>query len=221
MPARLLLPATRLRIESLEDRTTPASWGLDPTFAAEGIATIPVGASSAAFGLARTPDGKYVAAGYGSTGAQNGISIVRVTADGLPDPTFSDDGSTVVPIGTGGALAWSVAVQTDGKVVAAGYGADGPLWPLALVRLNPDGSLDPTFGTGGKVSQSLGGRPAAFYSVAVQPDGKVVVGVLHSERVGRGLRRRPVPGRRVARYRVRDRRRGQRRIRDRHLRRRE
>ena len=53
--------------------------------------------------------------------------------------------------------ATSVALQTDGKIVAAGYSENGSDEVFAVLRYATDGSLDPTFGTGGKVTTDLGG----------------------------------------------------------------
>ena len=76
------------------------------------------------------------------------------------------------------AIAWAVAVQADGKIIAAGVedftGSSGPIilkFPLA--RYNPDGSLDPIFGAGGKVIGGNNGSGQA--ALALQPDGKILV----------------------------------------------
>jgi uncharacterized delta-60 repeat protein len=68
--------------------------------------------------------------------------------------------------------------QPDGKIVAAGHvgspaGGGDPLSKLALERLKPDGTLDPTFGTGGKVVAFHPDYGAAL-AVAIQADGKIV-----------------------------------------------
>jgi uncharacterized delta-60 repeat protein len=65
----------------------------------------------------------------------------------------------------------AVAVQPDGKIVLAGYATiTGGYRVFAVVRLNPDGSLDSTFGTGGKLTAWYGGASA----MVIQPDGKIV-----------------------------------------------
>ena len=73
-----------------------------------------------------------------------------------------------------------VAIQPDGRIVAAGVSVSASGNGVASVaRLLPDGTLDNTFGTGGKVTVSDGTSFTELYAVAVQPDGKIVV-------VGRG-----------------------------------
>ena len=94
-----------------------------------------------------------------------------------------------------------VAIQADGKIVAAGSGFPAQVRPLdfALARYNRDGTLDSTFGDGGKVlttfePNSIDGANA----VLIQPDGKIVAGK-HAERTDERVRRREVPAERVAR----------------------
>ena len=71
--------------------------------------------------------------------------------------------------------AYSVAIQSDGKIVAAGnsYG-DGSNADFALVRYNTDGSLDTNFGIDGKVTTAIGSGDDYAKSVAIQSDGKIV-----------------------------------------------
>jgi uncharacterized delta-60 repeat protein len=89
------------------------------------------------------------------------------------DPTFGSGGKVITTFpGQVGNLAgaYAVALQPDGKIVAAGWAGV----QFALARYNPDGSLDTTFGSGGRVRTSLGGS-ARGRALALQPDGKIVV----------------------------------------------
>ena len=65
---------------------------------------------------------------------------------------------------------YSVAIQSNGKIVAAGYGDTD----FALVRYNTDGTLDTTFGSDGKVTTAIGSGLDSARSVAIQSDGKIV-----------------------------------------------
>ena len=94
-------------------------------------------------------------------------------ADGSFDSTFGGDG-TISTNFSDRANVNSIAVQSDGKVIAAGY-ATGLTVDFALVRYNTDGSVDTSFGTDGKVIRDLGNQPASATSVVVQSDGKLVV----------------------------------------------
>ena len=69
----------------------------------------------------------------------------------------------------------AVAVQADGKIVAAGEVDGGGQSNFALARYLPDGTLDPTFGTGGMVTTALSVANDFARAVAVLPDGKLLV----------------------------------------------
>jgi uncharacterized delta-60 repeat protein len=96
------------------------------------------------------------------------------------DPTFSDDGVYIDPMGQGnpdrpGADLYSVVRQPDGKIVVAGQGTPSQ---IIIARFNEDGTLDPTFGSGGKVLTKFGRTNDTIFtwSAAVQADGKIVLG---------------------------------------------
>jgi uncharacterized delta-60 repeat protein len=91
-------------------------------------------------------------------------------ADGDLDTSFSSDGKVTTAIGSGADQANSVVVQSDGKIVAAGYSTG----VFAVVRYNIDGSLDTTFDTDGKVTTAIGSGTDRANSVVVQSDGKIV-----------------------------------------------
>ena len=71
-------------------------------------------------------------------------------------------------------MAFSVAIQSDGKIVAAGYSNNGSNDDFALVRYNTDGSLDTNFDSDGKVTTAIGSGNDYACSVAIQSDGKIV-----------------------------------------------
>src|SRR5206468_2470288 len=75
----------------------------------------------------------------------------------------------------------SVTIQTDGKIVVSGYALAGGQDELALVRYSSDGSLDTSFGTGGKVLTYLGTSEEHATRVVIQPDGKILVAGTSSE----------------------------------------
>jgi uncharacterized delta-60 repeat protein len=98
--------------------------------------------------------------------------------DGTLDPTFGDAGLVTTDFGYSNpdvdpAVA---AIQADGKIVAAGYTNASGGYDFALARYNPDGTLDPTFGTAGLVTTDFGGTGDTAYAVAIQADGKIVAG---------------------------------------------
>ena len=69
---------------------------------------------------------------------------------------MDSDGKVTTAIGSGADQAWSVAIQSDGKIVAAGYSNNGSNGDFALVRYNTDGSLDTNFDSDGKVTTAIG-----------------------------------------------------------------
>lgn len=105
--------------------------------------------------------------GGGDSGGGGGDGGTSVTG-GL-DPGFGSGGVVVVS-SAGAEHAYDVALQADGKIVVAGDAADGML----VLRFLDDGTLDPTFGTNGRVA--FGGATARGNGVAIQADGKIVVG---------------------------------------------
>ena len=95
-----------------------------------------------------------------------------LAAPGDLDQSFGAGGVATTPVGGGGAFA--VALQSDGKIVAAGSGFFSTRF--AVVRYLPTGLLDPTFGSGGFIlALPPGAASGVARSVAVQPDGRIVV----------------------------------------------
>ena len=98
-----------------------------------------------------------------------------VTAEGSLDPSFDVDGKVVTQIGSGSDAATAVVLQSDGKIVAAGYSHNGANLDFALVRYNSNGSLDMSFDSDGKVTTPIGSSDDYAYAVVLQSDGKIVV----------------------------------------------
>lgn len=143
---------------------------LDTTF---GKVVLPVGqGDDYAYAMAVQPDGKVVLAGQ----AGSDIAVVRLTRDGAPDASFGQGGKVITDV-SGSDVAYAVAVQPDGKVVVAGSAVVGGSGrDFVLVRYNPDGSLDSSFGSGGKVITAFGADSDQAYALLVQPDGKLLAG---------------------------------------------
>jgi uncharacterized delta-60 repeat protein len=123
-------------------------------------------------------------------GTANGITdseALTVTVYGKPgvlDTTFAG-GNVVIPVGASDDYAYATAVQPDGKVLVAGRSAEN-LGDFALVRLERDGTLDASFGKGGKVTTAIGDRDETAYAIALQTDGKIVLaGTTTSATTGR------------------------------------
>jgi uncharacterized delta-60 repeat protein len=138
--------------------------------------------------VAIQPDGKIVVVGHGTAGYP-GWYVMRLHPDGRLDNSFDRDGKVTTAFGakTGNETANAVAVQPDGKILVAGRVSvypNGSTWhyDFAVARYNANGSLDTTFGQGGKVrtdfasdvGQTLSREEA--HGIALQADGKIVVG---------------------------------------------
>jgi len=95
-------------------------------------------------------------------------------APGDLDPRFGHDGVAFTDFSQNTELAYSVAVQADGKIVLCGQSGVSPNLHSALARYNPNGRLDSTFGTGGKVVVTFNPASDYLYAVAIQSDGKIV-----------------------------------------------
>ncbi len=149
---------------------------LDASFGSNGIVTTPVGNSSdEARSMAIQPDGKIVLAGYARISSTNtDIAIVRYNENGSLDNTFGAGGKVLTNIGSSNEEANALVIQPDGKIVVAGFAGNGASDDFAIIRYNPDGSLDAGFGSGGKVTTSIGIGSDTIRSINIQPDGKLV-----------------------------------------------
>lgn len=146
---------------------------LDPSFGSGGKVTTPISGSND-FGnsAALQGDGKIVVAGS----ADGDFAVVRYTDTGALDTSFGDGGKVITPIGSGSAFGRSMALQSDGKIVVAGEAQMGGNDDFAVVRYTDTGVLDSGFGVGGKVITPIGSGDDRAASVALQSDGKIIVG---------------------------------------------
>ncbi|ARN22754.1 hypothetical protein [Piscinibacter gummiphilus] len=131
-------------------------------------------------GVAVQADGKAVVAGFGVATVATGTDflLVRHLRDGGLDPGFGNGGRVATAFGNAGRSdeAQAVAVQPDGKILVAGSSDQGATgYDFALARYNTDGSLDTTFGNGGRVTTSFGAGADKACALLLQPDGRIVL----------------------------------------------
>jgi uncharacterized delta-60 repeat protein len=170
----------QLHVERLELRDTPSSAGsLDTTFGTGGKLTAPFAGSGPddIHTIVQLADGRFLAAGT-VTAANQDFALMRYNADGSLDTTFGTNGYITTDFGAD-EMANAVAVQADGKIVVAGHTTGGMHGDIAMARYNADGSLDTTFGTGGKVIADSGSDQSNPFddtanSVEIQ-NGKILV----------------------------------------------
>jgi uncharacterized delta-60 repeat protein len=152
---------------------------LDPSFSGDGKQTADFSATDRAAAVALQADGKLVVPGVAGGMSGSRFALARFDASGQLDASFAG-GEREPMFGTrkfeaDQDFAADVALQADGKIVAAG-GASARLagrLGFALARFNGDGSLDPSFSGDGKLLTDFGGNASAS-GVAVQGDGRIV-----------------------------------------------
>jgi len=148
---------------------------IDNSFGTNGIASTTFGSVNAAYAVALQPDGKIVVAGSSGPASQHDFAVARFDSDGSLDNSFGTGGKVLTTIGGADDRARSAAVQPDGKILLAGWThVSGLDYDFAVVRYNSDGTLDASFGMGGKTITSITNNIDRAYSVGLQPDGKVI-----------------------------------------------
>ena len=152
---------------------------LDNGFGTAGKTTVDFfGAMDQANGVALQQDGKILLAGtaWANGSSDSDYGIVRLNSDGTVDAGFGATGKALVSFAAHDEGA-AVAVQTDGKIVVGGSaGTDSMLTAdFGLTRLNADGTVDATFGTGGKTTTDFFAALDHAYDMLIQPDGKIVL----------------------------------------------
>jgi uncharacterized delta-60 repeat protein len=157
-----------------------ATGALDASFGTGGIATTNINGDDLPEDIAiNNTDGTITIAGTSNVSANGDFTVVRYTSGGLLDGTFGTGGITTTDIGSGTEdQAHSLAVQTDGKLIVAGTTKPSANSDVVVLRLTTAGVLDGTFGTGGKAIENYVGFNSDddCRSVALQSDGKIVVG---------------------------------------------
>ena len=155
---------------------------LDNTFGVGGkVRTDFPGLAAVPSSVVIQPDGKIVVAGgaFPLFTFLGNFEVVRYNPNGSLDTSFGD-GGIVTTIFPQGSYAFDVALQSDGKIIAAGTvfvdfdPGEMSDTDFALARYNPDGTPDATFGSGGQISTDFLGHEDDAFSVLIQPDGKIV-----------------------------------------------
>ena len=153
----------------------------DTGFGAAGGVTTAVSLFSAATAIGLQSDGKIVAAGFAEASLLKlFFGLARYNPDGSPDSAFGDFGRVVTSISNRDDVATALAIQSDGKILAAGFaGAPGDFGSgfadFAIARYRRKGKLDSTFGMNGIVLTDFSGRSDMANAITLQSDGKIVL----------------------------------------------
>jgi len=148
---------------------------LDTSFDTDGKVTTNFGNTDAAKSVIVQSDGKIIVGGSAYDGSKYNFALARYKSDGSLDTTFDSDGKVTTSFGSYDSEVYAVIVQSDGKIVAAGYANNGTDKDFALARYNADGSLDFAFDSDGKVTAPVGSGDDWGWGVDLQADSKIVV----------------------------------------------
>ena len=156
----------------------PSAYGageLDSSFGGDGqVTTNFTRRADDAVGVAIQSDQRIITVGGVNLGADGRFGLARYDTNGALDRSFGGDGKVTTNFSPGYDAALDVALQADGKIVAAGY-ASGAGGRIALARYNADGSIDKSFGGDGRVTTNVSAGFEVGYGVVVQVDQRIVV----------------------------------------------
>lgn len=145
----------------------------DDTFGTNGIFRLTTPETEASEAMALLDDGTILMVGY----RDDTLAVAKITADGIMDTTFGVNGWVVLPFDDSASYGDDLAIQDDGKIVISGFALNGEnRFQVAAARLNADGSVDNSFGTDGKVIFNVGDWNDFGEGVAIQGDGKILIG---------------------------------------------
>jgi uncharacterized delta-60 repeat protein len=179
-----------------------ADGSIDTSFGDSGIVTTPTGSFSFEGDTLFAPDGSIFAAGYGYADLPNEncscptFAVAHFNADGSRDLSFGRDGQ-VLAFARGSSYAYGMAVQADGKIVAAGVLYGSIRGVFALARFDTAGLRDQTFGHHGKVTTRFDRyREVYARALAIDADDRIVT----AGRVGNDYYPGSIGGFALARY---------------------
>jgi uncharacterized delta-60 repeat protein len=150
---------------------------LDPSFDTDGKVNTDFGGTERANAITLQSGGKIVVAGYRGNNDNDFRPVVaRYNADGSLDSSFDQDGKLVLPF-THGSRGYALLSDQNGRILVAGeMKTQEPFdYDVMVFRLQPDGSLDPTFGSNGLVTTDFNSIYDHASAIAVQKYGKLVI----------------------------------------------
>jgi len=154
----------------------------DTTFGMSGLTRTNFGGVSAINALKKMPDGKIIAVGYAATtvGGPNYFALARYTSNGRIDTSFGTNGNGTVTTDFSdyysNAYAYSIEIDSSNNLVVVGKATTSTNRDdIALARYDSSGILDPTFGSGGKLTANLNNDNCVAKSVKIDSKGRIVL----------------------------------------------
>ena len=149
---------------------------VDSTFGVNGITITDIDSGiDKIYQLQLQPDGKIISVGYAEINGQFDFALARYNVNGTLDFSFDDDGIVTTSFGIDKDKAYSVVLQPDGKIIAAGSSWNGLNFDFAIAKYQSNGMLDSTFASNGKLIATPSPFTDVIYAIALQADGKIVV----------------------------------------------
>lgn len=147
---------------------------LDNSFGTNGINIVDNGSHDVVDAMTLLSDGKIVLAGNN----YDNFLAARFNTDGSLDTSFGTNGWTSTEFNSSYSQVKDATSQNDGKILLSGFGTDISTgrYKIAVARFNTDGTIDNTFGTSGQVYFNIGSFDDYGTGVAVQTDGKIMIG---------------------------------------------
>ena len=146
----------------------------DNSFGTNGIVIASTGGSDVSSSILIADDGKILLAGD----SDNNFSVAKFNTNGTLDTSFGTNGWSITIFDDSESFIQQIAFQNDGKIVMGGFAVNSSVgrYQMAAARINANGTLDNSFGTAGKVSFNFGVDQDFATAVAIQSDGKIVLG---------------------------------------------
>jgi uncharacterized delta-60 repeat protein len=149
---------------------------LDTSFNTTGIVTTQIGTlADYIYSLAVQSDGKIIAAGESFSNEGDIVALARYNPDGSLDSTFNEDGIITIPSEIMLGAITDLKIMQDGKILAVGLVYDDPVYDMAILRFNTDGTLDNTFCDEGIRIVSINSNGTMTTCLALQPDNKILI----------------------------------------------
>src|SRR5437867_4129522 len=174
--AGLLLWFVLIIVEAAMPPASAAPGDIDSTFGTGGTVTTSVSnGSDRAAAMAIQTDGRIVIGGLSNNGTSDDFALARYNTNGTLDAAFGSGGIVTTSFGAGNDHVHGIGIQSDGKIVAAGYTTSSLQTDFALARYNADGTPDTGFGTNGKETTPIGSGDDEINGLALDGTGRIVV----------------------------------------------